>query len=122
MKDHWYHVRLLNSLWTNLMQAREKSLHDLETWLGDDHNLVVIREAVVAEPNSFGASSGLERLLDAIDNYEKELRDNSLSLGERIYEQENDRQFTKRMKHIWVAWEHQPESFRQYQDSEKKAS
>ena len=50
VKDHWYHIRLLEGLWTDVMQAHEKSLKDLETWLGDDHNLAVLRERISPSP------------------------------------------------------------------------
>jgi CHAD domain-containing protein len=86
VKDHWYDVRLLESLWSDVMRAHEKSLKDLEGWLGEDHNLVVLREKIVAEPDSYGNPKETDFLLDLIDKYQKELRDNSLSLGERIYD------------------------------------
>jgi len=107
VKDHWYHVRLLESLWSDVMRAHEKSLKDLESWLGEDHNLVVLREKIVAEPNLYGAQEETDLVLDLIDKYQKELRDNSLLLGERIYE-ERPRQFMRRMKHLWRAWQAQP--------------
>src|SRR5882724_1355823 len=50
LKDHWYHVRLLENLWTDVMVGYEKSLKDVETWLGDDHNLVVLGEALLSDP------------------------------------------------------------------------
>src|SRR5262249_41582496 len=46
VKDHWYHMRLLENLWSDVISAYEKSLKDLETWLGDDHNLAVLREKI----------------------------------------------------------------------------
>ncbi len=30
--------------------VKEESLKDLETWLAEDHNLVVLREKIVANP------------------------------------------------------------------------
>jgi CHAD domain-containing protein len=116
VKDHWYHVRLLESLWSDVMRAHEKSLKDLESWLGEDHNLVVLRERIVADPDSYGGQKETDLVLDLIDKYQKELRDNALSLGERIYE-ERLRQFTRRMKHLWLAWQTQPKSLEQ-QESE----
>src|SRR5256885_2218 len=50
LKDHWYHVRLLENLWTDVMEGYETSLKDVETWLGDDHNLVVLGEALLSDP------------------------------------------------------------------------
>ena len=55
VKDHWYHIRLLESLWTGVMSAYEKSLKDLETWLGNDHNLVVLREGSWPSRRSTGS-------------------------------------------------------------------
>jgi len=119
VKDHWYHVRLLESLWSDLMRAHEKSLKDLESWLGEDHNLVVLREKIVAEPDSYGDPKETELVLHLIDKYQKELRDNSLSLGERIYE-ERSRQFLRRMKHLWLAWQSQPKSLERQQESDSQ--
>lgn len=109
VKDHWYHVRLLESLWTDVMQAYEKSLKDLETWLGEDHNLVILREKVLAEPAFYGSGEEVGLLAGLIGQYHKELRGNALSLGARVYE-EKPRDFTRRMQDLWEAWEAQPKS------------
>ena len=93
VKDHWYHVRLLENVWTEEMKAREASLKDLQTWLGDDHNLFVLREKL---------QEGLFRAL--ADQYQKELREKSVSLGLRVYEQKPKR-FAQSMCHLWEAWE-----------------
>jgi len=107
VKDHWYHIRLLEGLWTDVMHAYEKSLKDLETWLGDDHNLVLLRERIVAEPDFYGKETDVDLLLSLIDKYQKELRENALSLGQRVYE-EKPRQFRNRMKGLWQAWQSEP--------------
>jgi CHAD domain-containing protein len=100
VKDHWYDIRLLENLWTPVMHAYEKSLNDLQTWLGDDHNLVVLWETVSAEPKSYGTPREDRLLFNLIDEYQKELRDNSLSLGPSVYD-DKPRQFTVRMKRLW---------------------
>jgi CHAD domain-containing protein len=107
VKDHWYHVRLLESLWTDVMQAHEKSLKQLEDWLGEDHNLVVLREKVQAEPGFYGSNTQIEFLFDLLDQYHKELRENALAAGVRIYA-EKPRQFSKSMKRLWDAWQAAP--------------
>jgi CHAD domain-containing protein len=109
VKDHWYHVRLLESLWTDEMQAYEKSLKDLETCLGEDHNLVILREKVLAAPAFYGSGEEVGLLARLIGRYHKELRGNALALGARIYE-EKPREFTRRMQHRWEAWEADPKS------------
>jgi CHAD domain-containing protein len=107
VKDHWYHIRLLENLWTDMMAVYEKSLKDLETWLGTDHNLCVLRDKIVAEPVFYGNEKDINQVLDLIDKYQKELRDSSLALADRIYE-EKPGEFRKRMKHLWDTWRNEP--------------
>ncbi len=107
VKDHWYHLRLLEDLWTSMMTVSEKSLKDLETWLGNDHNLVVLRARIVAEPAFYGKQKDIDLALDLIDKYQKELREQSLSLAERIFA-EKPSEFIRRMEHLWDTWRHEP--------------
>jgi CHAD domain-containing protein len=118
VKDHWYHVRLIEDLWSDVMQGYEKSLKDLETWLGDDHNLVLLRETIHAAPDRYGTSKDVEALSDLIAKYQKELRDNSVSLGQRIYE-EKPRLFIERMKHLWDTWQSEPKSLEKFEKRQK---
>ncbi|MBV8895450.1 MAG: CHAD domain-containing protein [Acidobacteriaceae bacterium] len=109
VKDHWYHVRLLESLWTGVLQARESSLKELETWLGDDHNLVVLHEKLNADPARYGGEENVRLFTTLMDDYSKELREKSLSLGARIYEQK-PKLLVREMSKLWDAWQSQPAS------------
>jgi CHAD domain-containing protein len=109
VKDHWYHTRLIESLWTDEMAAREKSLKELETWLGDDHNLFVMRGLIVGEPAAFGEPVMVDALLDTIDNRQNELRRNSLSLGARLYDNK-PKAFVRRIEHLWKEWQGRPKA------------
>ncbi len=109
VKDHWYHVRLLENLWTGIMQAHEGSLKDLESWLGDDHNLVVLCGKIQETPEQFGNDNDVQLFLGLAAQHQKELRDNALSLGRRIYE-EKPRQLTRTLSKLWDAWQEQPDS------------
>jgi hypothetical protein len=66
------------------MRAYEKSLNDVQTWLGDDHNLVLLREKLVAEPDSYGSDKEISLILRLAGKYQKELRDSAFSLGRPI--------------------------------------
>ncbi len=118
VKDHWYHTRLIEPLWSDEMQAREKSLKDLETWLGDDHNLFVLRSLIAAEPAGFGEAPTVEAALDAIDKRQKELRENALSLGARLYD-EKPKALTRRMAHLWKEWSQRPEELARAEAGER---
>src|SRR4051794_6121756 len=76
VKYHWYHLRLLEKLWTDVLAGYEKSLKELETWLGEDHNLVVLRGRIESNPAAFGAARTSQLALELIEKYQKELRAN----------------------------------------------
>jgi CHAD domain-containing protein len=120
VKDHWYHVRLLENIWTEVMRAHETSLKNLETWLGDDHNLVVLREKLENKPEDYGDEKDILHFLALADQYQKELREKALSLGQRVYE-EKPRQFAKNIAKLWDAWQHQPDSMNEEQEAERQS-
>jgi CHAD domain-containing protein len=104
VKEHWYHVRLLEGLWNHAMEAYEKRLKELETCLGEDHNLVVLQDKVMAEPDFYGKAPETRLLASLIDKYTEELRGSALPLGARIYEEKPGR-FKRRVHRLWKAWE-----------------
>jgi hypothetical protein len=103
------------------MQAHEGSLHDLETWLGDDHNLVVLREKFESKPEDFGDGKEIQLFLMLADQHQRELREKSISLGERVY-QEKPRQFTKNIHKIWDIWQQQPDSMKEEQKADRQVA
>lgn len=96
VKDHWYHIRLLEKVWTEVMEGYEHSLKELETALGDDLNLAMLRNRVASTSNATG-------LIRTIDASRQELRERALAIGERVYAGK-PRQFIRQMKHLWEAW------------------
>ncbi len=87
VKDHWYHVRLLGENMAN----REKRLKRLETWLGNDHNLVVLRSRIVAEPSLYGNEEDIRLFLRLIGKYRKKLCAKAIPLAGRIYDKKPQR-------------------------------
>ena len=107
-KDHWYHIRLLENLWTPVMEAYESALKDLEQRLGDDHNLVVLRQLILADPSHFKNQHELQTLSKLMDSYQEELRLDARNMGERIYGQK-PRELVAQIQHLWEAWKHEAE-------------
>ena len=120
VKDHWYHVRLLESLWTDVMQAHEGSLKNLETWLGDDHNLVVLHSKLEDNPEQYGEQKNIQLFLTLADQHQKELRENAMSLGQRVYEQKPG-EFTRNLSKLWDAWQEQPASMKEVEKEQRTA-
>jgi CHAD domain-containing protein len=91
VKDHWYHVRLLEGLWTDPLEEREARLKDMQEWLGDDHNLVVLYGLMAAEPGAFPDHGEVDAL---IGKRQRELREDALAAGEILYE--------KKPRELWA--------------------
>ncbi len=121
VKDHWYHVRLLESVWTEVMQAHEASLKELETWLGDDHNLVVLSEMLNDKPEEYGGKKVVELFLAAAVSHQKELREESISLGARVYG-ERPKRFVESIALLWKPWQEQPESMQEVEHEQRRES
>lgn len=117
VKDHWYHVRLLESLWTEVLQARESALKELETWLGDDHNLFVLCGKLKDDPERYGGEENSQFFTGLMEEYSQELREKALSLGERIYEQK-PKLLMREMSRLWDAWQNEPASMQQDEQQE----
>ncbi len=95
IKDHWYHIRLIENLWTDVLRGYEKSLEDIERCLGDDHNLTLLHDRLAD-------SSGAASVRHMIVRYQKELRHEAESLGQTIHE-EKPSDFVRRMRKLWKA-------------------
>jgi CHAD domain-containing protein len=104
VKDHWYHVRLLNDIWSDAMTGYENSLKSLEDKLGTDHNLNVLAERVKTEPDFFGTTGQIDTLRELIDRYRKDLHEEAEAIGLRIYG-EKPRDVERRLARWWREWQ-----------------
>lgn len=100
VKDHWYHVRLLERCWDGTMPAYERRLKDLETWLGEDHNVVVLQEKVMSEPDYYAPAQAISAFRKLIAKYQRELRTEAMAAGRGIYGVK-PRQLTSRIRRMW---------------------
>ena len=121
VKDHWYHMRLLVDAWPDWIHGYENSLKDLEMWLGDHHNLQVLRQILAAKPRLYGQPENVNLSLDLAGKYQRELRKNALSLGDRIYEEKPGR-FRKQIEDFYEAWQSQPKSLKQFEKEKRKTA
>lgn len=86
VKDHWYHVRLLEEFAPDAYRRREKPLNELETRLGTDHNLVVLTDELMKTPDRFGGEKPVAAAIALIGKYQRKLRKEALALGGALYE------------------------------------
>jgi CHAD domain-containing protein len=103
VKDHWYQVRLLEKLWSDVLRGYGKSLKELETHLGDDHNLALLQQVITQSPKVYGTDSEVERVLKAIEKSQKDLRDQAISTARRVYAEPPSR-IADRIENLWKLW------------------
>lgn len=102
-KDLWYHVRLLQPVWPEQMDATASELDALGECLGDDHDLVVLRQDVQARSIGDGNAREIETLNGLIEERQRELRATALEMGARFYA-EKPSVFCKRLAGYWKTW------------------
>jgi CHAD domain len=79
VKEHWYHMRLVGP-----RDSRTASLKDLESWLGEHHNL---EEKLEKNPERFGDREAIEIFLALAAAEQRKLAQDSIALGRRLYQQ-----------------------------------
>jgi hypothetical protein len=84
VKDHWYQMRLLGRFNAHA-QVRMRRLKQLETWLGDDHNLVVLRATILEAPARFGDERTTAVVLGCMAKYQATLRRRALKRGDQLF-------------------------------------
>ena len=85
VKYHWYHLRILQPIWQQPLKARRKEAGTLADLLGDDHDLAVFHETVVAKEAEFAGEETIEVLAGLISQRQAELRDQANQLGDRLF-------------------------------------
>lgn len=83
-KDHWYHMRLFRRRHAALAR-RAQALGRLETLLGDDHDLEVLRTLMIDAPERFGHAKMTAIALGCVDKSQRTLRERALTLGRRLF-------------------------------------
>jgi len=102
VKDLWYHTRLLEPLWGEVMDARRRALKALSDALGDDHDLVVLRALLAEEPALLGGSDG-GKVAALIERRQRELRAEAARSGALIYA-EKPQAYVRRLGAYWRVW------------------
>lgn len=94
-KDLWYHDRLLAPAGGPTVQGHAKDAHRLADLLGDDHDLVVLREELTGDVMPVPVD--VDAVVKLIDHRRSELQTEAFALGERVYA-ESPKAFRRRMR------------------------
>ena len=100
VKDLWHLLRLFSSLWPPVFKCWAEETHRLADLLGDDHDLAVLRGVVDRAERKAARGNGALRA--AISARRRELQQEAIQLGDRIYA-EPKRHIESRLLAYWRA-------------------
>jgi len=103
VKYLWHQLQLLTPLWPGLIGELADQAHKLADYLGDDHDLAVLRAKALEQRELFPEPAARRGLLALIDQCRTGLQDKALVLGERIYE-DKPPAFAARLGKYWSEW------------------
>jgi len=89
----WHQLQLLTPLAPGLIGELADDFHRLADYLGDEHDLAVLRDRACGE------------VTNLIDRRRDELQDKAFALGERLYA-DKPKTFVSGVHKQWAAWKH----------------
>ena len=96
VKDLMYQLRLLGPTCPRLLGALARELKSLSEFLGDDHDLAMLEEALLkANLNAFEIQAARQHIADR----RRELQSKAFELGRRLH-RETPAEFASRLKHL----------------------
>jgi len=104
VKYLWHQVEVLTEMWPQLLTPLAAELHLLADYLGDDHDLVVLRSVAVDARRELGGPPALQRLLEQIDDRRRVLAALAMPLGARMFT-DPPAIVARRLVAWWDAWQ-----------------
>ena len=104
VKYLWHQLQALQPLWPGPIGELADQAHQLADYLGDDHDLSVLRARILYHKAEFPAAAPRGELLSLIDRLRTELRDKAMVLGRRLYK-EKPSAFEARFGQYWRDWQ-----------------
>nr|CAD6407838.1 CHAD domain-containing protein [Rhizobium sp. Q54] len=89
-QTYWMHLSLLSDLWPSAMRAKQKEAKALVDLLGHEHDLSVLTQVVNENPDLFGDSETLARLIGAIIARQQDLRQRAIEQAKLVFADDAD--------------------------------
>ncbi|MFP4378025.1 MAG: CHAD domain-containing protein [Spirochaetales bacterium] len=87
VKYHWYHVRLLEALWPELIGRRAEEVHRLSNYLGAANDLAELQEALRGEIGDQASDERVAVVIGLAEQERRRLIDEALPLGRLVFSQ-----------------------------------
>lgn len=100
VKYLWYHLRILQKAWPDVLDEWADATHDLADYLGDDHDLAELRELLLNHPGLADDSALHQTLIGLIDRWRTRLQNDAFPLAQRIYV-DKPKDFAHRLGIFW---------------------
>lgn len=100
VKYHWYHLRILNPLWPNVLSEVAEEVHKVADYLGDAHDFAELHKYIEAHDPVPAHNKNTQVLLALLTQRQRELEAAAQPLGARIYT-ESPKRYMKRVKGYW---------------------
>ena len=102
IKSLWYELRLLERAGPRVGRDVQ-ALHQAESWLGDDHNVVVLCAALAQDGSQHGSPISAAELKAAADRYHAQMRQQAIKSVRHIYTRKSGR-YVRDLKRAWRTW------------------
>ncbi len=103
VKYHWYHVRLLRSVWPAMMNPYAAELNELGESLGKDHDLAVLGETITTFHEDIGSRADIKAFIDLMQQRRERDSATAIAAARRAFAQPTDA-WVKRIKALWKLW------------------
>ncbi len=100
-----HQLQLLEPLWPGPLECLVKEVHALGDYLGDDHDLALLRSKAEFNQGLRSDERAREAVLTSIDGRRRALQRKALRLGARLYS-DPPLQFCRRLERYWHSWRH----------------
>jgi len=118
VKYHWYHTRILQPLWPEVLGVRGDAANTLGEALGTHHDLAVLRATLLDEREGFGQRA-VQAVVGLIDRRRSELAASARPLGARLFADKAAR-IGQRWARYWDTWQDE-QAARQVSESQPAA-
>lgn len=104
VKYLWHQFEIFDIIWPVYMSEAGDELHQLSDYLGDAHDLFVLKETIEDQPELFADEPDRELLFKLIDELQIKNETAARPLGARLYA-EKPTAFVARMGQYWDVWQ-----------------
>ncbi|AKD54874.1 CHAD domain-containing protein [Spirosoma radiotolerans] len=109
VKTIWYHTRLLQPIWPDLVKAYEHEFDRLGELLGDDHDFGVLAQKIESDQLLVPRRQTKEAILQGLQAQRTQLQTQIYPLANRLLA-EKANEFVKRFQRHWKIWQSEARS------------